>query len=266
MEWNLYKICFRLKSPLHIGWKRTAFFQQTRSFVPAKNIWGALIAVLGREKENYKQIEELIESGLRFSYFYPTDDKSKISIFPWEDSDKFEWLYLNSYVSTPLDKKLAKRGYLHEVEYISPYTREGNAVFIIGYILERKNSNLDWREALDHIQIGGERSSGWGRVKVETIEESDTIFGIQVDLQNDLPQIIYDTDNKHLFAHVRVVKNDKCENDCQGPVEPVIGRDTSCKNNFGGNIKADLCWMPGCKYKKSNFKIEAQGLWVPVKK
>ena len=67
--WNVYKIIFRLLSPLHIGYKKMENIQYTRRYVPAKTIWGALTVAIAKTQENrdYKEIWERIKKNFRFS-------------------------------------------------------------------------------------------------------------------------------------------------------------------------------------------------------
>lgn len=108
-----------------------------------------------------------VSAQLRFSYFYPSTKPDYVSLWPWDNEDMFNWLFMNSYVSSALNNKLADRGYLHEIEHIASRARDGSQVYLIGYVFERENIQLPWIDALNHLQLGGERSTGWGRVKIE---------------------------------------------------------------------------------------------------
>jgi hypothetical protein len=173
-------ICFRLLSPLHVGYRKVGNLMQTRPYVPGKLLWAALTARLTRDRDSrpgppcrsdYKRIGKLVQEYFRFGYLWPSLDGER-PCFPWERED-FEYLFIGSYVSTALDyhRAAAEEGSLHEVEFISPYTRdEGLPVHLIGDLWVREGSSPeelgDWRKALEKIQLGGERAYGWGRVRL----------------------------------------------------------------------------------------------------
>ncbi|MFO3796680.1 MAG: RAMP superfamily CRISPR-associated protein, partial [Anaerolineales bacterium] len=168
MTWKMYSVTFRLLSPLHVGWFKQGNLQRTRPYLSGKALWGALTARLARMKNaNYDEIGKQVNEWLAFSYFYPSTQKGNVSLWPWgKQADEFTWRYLGSYASTALnyEQNSAEEGSLHETECINPYTREGEAVYLVGYLFEKQGCPLEWREALQRIQLGGERKYGWGRV------------------------------------------------------------------------------------------------------
>jgi len=166
MTWSLYQVSLRILSPIHIGWRKTGNLQQTRPYVTGKTLWGALTARLVRDDggTNYPEIGKSVDDTLRFTYFYPTTNPDTVEIWPWGNPSEFSWLYLGSYPSTALSGKTAEEGSLHETECIPPKTRSGEQVYLIGYIIEKEGCNLHWQDALQRIQLGGERDmvgGGW---------------------------------------------------------------------------------------------------------
>ncbi|MDD3248466.1 MAG: RAMP superfamily CRISPR-associated protein [Methanosarcina sp.] len=267
MAWTFYRISLRLLSPVHIGWKKTDNLQQTRPYVLAKTMWGALTARIARDYGNfdYEKIGNEVAENLRFSYFYPTIIPNKIDIFPWENIDDFSWKYLNSSQNTALNQKTAEEGSLHETEYISPKTRNNKSVYLLGYLFEKEGSDLKWQESLKKVQLGGERGYGWGKVemgKVEIEEISklhDEFFnGYTVDLSNENPIINVLEENKYVLAHT--LANNLNLN---GLIEPFVGRETSKNKYFGGKYSnAEICWMPGGFVNKNEkFEVLPTGLW-----
>ncbi|AKB42531.1 RAMP superfamily CRISPR-associated protein [Methanosarcina vacuolata] len=270
MTWSLYRVSLRLLSPVHIGWKKTDNLQQTRPYVPAKTIWGALTARLARDygSFNYEKVGNEVAENLRFSYFYPTIINTKIAkvpanidIFPWKNIDDFSWKYLNSSQNTALNQKTAEEGSLHETENISHKTRNGDSVYLLGYIFEKEGFDLKWQESLKKIQIGGERGYGWGKVEIIEISKlfEKIIFdGYAVNLSGDHPIINVIKGNKYVLAHV-ITKN----LNLNGLVEPFVGRETSKNKYFGGKYSnAEICWMPGSTVNKNEeFEILPTGLW-----
>ena len=262
MTWTLYLVSLQVVSPIHVGWKTTGNLQQTRYYVTGKTLWGALTARLVRDSgnNNYQEMGEMVDNKLRFTYFYPTTTQEVVKIWPWEDSDKFSWMYLGSHTSTALEDKTAEEGMLHETEYISTKTRDGEQVYLVGCVIEKEGCELQWREALKRIQIGGERGYGWGRVKlIDNPKKTGSCFdGYTFDGSGDTPQIIVQK-NKPILAHALVNGLD-----CNGTIEPVIGRETNENKGFGGVIsKAKICWIPGSSVRKRmKFGILERGIWI----
>lgn len=274
--WTLYQVILRVLSPIHIGWKKTSNLQQTRYYVPAKTIWGALTARITRDlnSSEYEKIGHKINENLRFSYFYPSDNDSKVDEFPWEDNNRFTWKYIGSYQSAALENKTAIEGMLHETEYILPKTREGKQVFLIGYIIENdeieKNGfDIDWKTALPKIQIGGERGYGWGRVAIEKEpNKCNTFFDYEFDSSKTEPVIKVPKD-KFILAHTCAEQQEKADPKIEGNIEPFVGRITTENGKFGAQFsEVNICWTPGSKviscsknFKVSEFNICEDGIW-----
>ena len=134
MSWQKYTLVFRLLSPMHIGWRKVSNLQQTRGYLPGKNLWAALTARLTRDYDDgsdgkrYQEIGKQVQKHFRFTYLYPTlkNDNGDKTYYPW--CDNFDYLFLDSYASTALNyrNKSAQDAMLHETEYIRPHTRPLN--------------------------------------------------------------------------------------------------------------------------------------------
>ncbi|WP_367343803.1 RAMP superfamily CRISPR-associated protein [Methanomethylovorans sp.] len=263
--WTLYQVSLRVLSPIHIGWKKTSNLQQTRFYVPAKTIWGALTARITRDKNSsdYKGTGNKINENLRFSYFYPYDSNSSLNEceFPWENPDNFTWKYIGSYQSAALENKTAMEGMLHETECILPKTRDGNQVYLLGCIIEKNECNIDWKTALPKIQIGGERGYGWGRVNMDNKPaKCKQFFGYDFDPSQEEP-VIKIPKGEFILAHT--LASEAYQQQIGGNIEPFVGRITE-NGRFGGYFsEARICWIPGSKLVNSdmNFKICENGFW-----
>ncbi|WP_322797546.1 RAMP superfamily CRISPR-associated protein, partial [Thermoflexus sp.] len=180
MAWVHYVLRFRLLSPLHIGDRKMGNLMQTRPYVTGRVLWAALTARLTRDlgrgtrARGYQGIGAKIKKNFRFGYLWPSLD-GETPYFPW-DHDDFEYLLLGSYVSTAIDydRQAAQEGSLHEVEFIAPVARDGRPVYLIGdlwvrvddpWVRDVLSPELQrlW-EVLNRLQLGGERTYGWGRV------------------------------------------------------------------------------------------------------
>lgn len=265
MTWQRYNLVFRLVSPLHIGYRKMGNLMQTRGYLPGKNLWAALTARLTRDDDNgaesqrYVEIGEAVQNQFRFTYFYPAiqnNDNFDIH-YPWED-DHFDYLFLDSYASTALNytSQSAEDAMLHEIEFIAPHTRCGQAVYLKGalYVKPDLSARLDkWKAALARLQLGGERGYGWGQVQVELCHKVGEPF--------NTPR--GDIHNNRITAHL------KAENvsNVHGPIEPLIGwernNDKNRTTNWKLSQKAIICYMPGAEVTTQNqrFTIGQDGRW-----
>lgn len=267
-NWTPYLVIFKLLSPMHVGWRKIGNLQQTRPYVIGKTMWGAMTACLANQtiEKDYKKMGEDVDDQLAFTYFYPTINEKEVNNFhfPWYNWDDFSWKYLGSYVSTALQKgRGAEEGSLHEIEFISPITRDDESVFLIGYIFEKEGCTLLWKDVLNILQLGGERGYGWGRVEhlpLIEIKINETIFGLEYmnNQKTNRPHLIV-PENTKLFAHTYADNLNAI-----GTIEPVVGRETDqLTGNFGKNCSsAQICWTPESKIKERvSIQIEKKGLW-----
>ncbi len=299
MIWTAHRVTWRLLAPMHIGWRKLGNLQQTRPYVTGRNLWGALTARLTRElgSGDYKGVGEQVDEYITFTYFYPSVHKDKVGLWPWpkpksentsqneiEDQwEKFAWQFLGSYASTALqDGRSAEANSLHETEFIAPYTRDkqpdtgdGQPVYLVGYIFEKDGCQLDWKNALDKIQLGGERSYGWGRILLEHEPFRDnTCFGYTLEYKGRYPQITIPKKTRGrtipndgaLLAHTYAKGLNNVSN---GIIEPLVGRETSSVADFGKNhSQAQICWTPGSTINttdaKKTFQIQARGIWKEI--
>lgn len=275
MTWQKYTLVFRLQSPLHIGYRLTGNLMQTRGYVPGKNQWAALTARLTRDYDNgargprYVYIGQQVQNHFRFTYLYPATPRELdrdvqspddlIIHYPWEDD--FDYLFLHSYASTALNytRQSAEDATLHETEFIAPHTRTGQPVYLTGhlYVKPELPSPLNqWPEALRRLQVGAERSYGWGKLRL--VSPRDPQNASLVDKPRAVPY------NGRITAHL------KAENvtGVTGTIEPLIGWERSNDENSSAVWKlspqAIICYAPGASVvSKQSFVIGANGLWEP---
>ncbi|WP_214079385.1 RAMP superfamily CRISPR-associated protein [Mesotoga sp.] len=270
MSWELHRVSLKLLSPLHIGWRKIGNLQQTRYYVPGRTLWGALTARLARDcgEFDYMKTGIDVDRFLRFSYFYPSDNEERITFFPWDKRDEFEWKFIGSTVNTALNlgAKIADEGSLHETEYIAPRTRDGKQVYLIGYIFEHKDCRLNWKDALTKLHIGGERTYGWGRVEIDgskgcaQVAQFD-LDGYDIELDQEFP-VIKLSASRSVISHV-LADNQIDGSASSGNIEPLIGLETTKEERFGAEISAaQICWTPGTKFSNDHtFVIGEKGIW-----
>lgn len=271
--WNLYRIVLRLRSPLHVGYLKVGNLMRTRPYVLGKTIWGALTAALALHqfKGNFGEAQNEVKSYLAFSYFYPALEPDE-PLWPCYTEKglrygekqmpaaEFERRLISVYGSTALDYSCnaAAVGSLHEVEFLSPYDLY-EPVYLVGYIFERQDNKLQWREILGNIRLGGERKYGWGKICVEQYSKQNTeLFGLEVELGEKRPQVRVKAD-QHVLAHtlVNAIK-------AIGSIEPLVGRETHeaarCGESFAQNIP--ICWAPGALLQADyTLQIDPHGIW-----
>jgi len=278
----MYKVVLRLLSPLHVGAGQLGNVQRARPYVTGKTLWGALTARITRDKHQhgtqasyYQEIGKLVQEQLAYSYFYPAVGE-QVDVWPWgETADEFAWRYLNTYASTALDypRQTAEEGGLHEVEYIAPTTRDEKQVNLIGYIFEHAGCKLPWQAALRRLQLGGERTYGWGRVDLSPqtgtvgdrpeLEAHGPLFDQwKVELDHDRPLVRATGDNPRLLAHT-LATGPYALGDVRGALEPLVGRETSQAHQHGkAPINSGVCWLPGAPVPQgTRLVVQAHGIW-----
>lgn len=274
MSWQKHRLCFRLLSPLHIGYRRIGNLMQTRGYVPGKVLWAALTARLTRDSGNgadgqrYLDIGKRINKHFRFGYLYPAlpkDIKKAIHsvddlepYYSWEDN-LFDYRFLSSYASTALnyDQHVAAEGLLHETEFIRSWAcplhnnDQSLPVYLVGCVYVQNNLSQElagWRIALGRVQLGGERGYGWGRLRLASTQSinTDPIINLEA--------------NDRILAHAQ---GDRAN--LIGTVEPLIGWE---RNNTGEGRKnwrlssATVCYAPGAICQNpTTFTIGDYGIW-----
>jgi len=270
MNWTMYKIVLDLKSPLHVGTGRVGNLQLARPYLIGKTLWGALTARITRDTRpgatgsDYQEIGDQIKEQLAFSYFYPAI-KEEVDVWPWGDgTDEFDWRYMDTYAATARNPRhnTALQGGLYETEFIAPTTRDGDPVRLIGYIFEHDGCPLPWREALPRLQLGGERTYGWGCVRVKDLLVQALFFqGWDVTLNADRPVLQAKDSEARLLAHTVATDSNEPAG-VRGAVEPLVGRETRRAGRHGENIpRARICWKPGASVQDTQVRIEAHGVW-----
>ena len=253
---------------MHIGLMTMGNLQTTRPYVHGKALWGALTARITRDtpafNNQYKNVGCQVNEELAFSYFYPTIGED-VHIWPWEDPERFAWHFLGSYASTALDygQNSAEEGMLHETEYIAPYTRSGKGVKLVGYVMEKDGCQLPWRTALKRLQIGGERTYGWGKVGYDEADarSAHKLFNYDLQLDGERPIIRLPIQGGPLLAHGRAYGDGAFV--ARGRVVPLLGRETQADNAHGRIIPAaHVCWEPGSQITGDvSLAIGHNGLW-----
>ncbi len=292
MTWTHYRLTFRLLSPLHVGYRRTGNLMQTRPYVPGRLLWAALTARLtrgtgkGNDAAAYRHVGDQLQAYFRFGYLWPglgekdTDKKSYVPperpYFPWEHEEDFDYLLLGSVMSTAIvpHQATAHEGSLHEVEYLAPHTRDGRPVFLLGDLWVDEDALpttlQGWKEALRHIQLGGERGYGWGRVRLETDftnggqqGKGSTLGGHEWEEDGSEVVITLKPDGK-LDAHALAAGDHALPAEAvQSPVEVLVGWGW-----YGGRYglsAAQVAYSPGGRVTQdTKLIVGPHGIWQAI--
>ncbi len=297
MAWTLYRVTWRLESPLHSGFAKLGNIQRTRLYVTGRMLWGALTARLTRDlsSSDYDSVGRAIGNCLAFSYGYLSfqADGSQMLLPRYTyaglrftvngqplSEGEAQRLCATSYASTALNywSNAAEEGSLHEVEFISPRAlsarsalRTGAPLYLTAYIAASEAAATTpavqgWRAGLARIQIGGERTYGFGHLSlVSDISEGapvvNDLWGNEVHSGGTRPGVVICAGGS-LLAHVDVSRLDSADVE-HGSMEPLLGRDTTPQSAFGKHIRTiGVCWQPGTLLRADrSFRIGDSGLW-----
>ena len=272
MGWQHYRLVFRLRSPLHIGYRKSGNLMETRRYVPGKNLWAALTARLTRDYHNgsrgseYRRIGDLVREHFRFGYLWPSLD-SELPCFPWGDED-FDYLFLGGLSSTALehDQRAAQDGTLHDVEFIAPMTRTRKPVHLIGDLWVRDGLPADvssWEESLRSLALGGEQGYGWGRVQMEggpCQSPKERALGNLEWEANDEVVITVPADGC-ITAHA-LAAGDNAVTGIIGPVEPLVGWERRESGGYGLTRQVDVAYAPGAVVSEEiRVRVGEYGVW-----
>lgn len=280
MAWNIYRVTYELRSPLHIGCQKVGNLQRTRYYIPARNLWGAVTEALtrrgfaphGAQTGDYQAVGDWVKTHCGFGYWFieegqevlsPHYDNSELKYGDLAAAD-FERRYLNVWVSTALEPAMtsAADGTLHEVEFIAPHASDGTRTSIGGLVFldqeaQQHLGNASWCAWLGYIQVGGERRYGFGQLRLTRFGLEETGAGWQLD--GPRPQVTLRAGTP-LPAHVLV----DGRVDARGQVEPLVGRETrGDSGQFGRTLTlAQICWMPGAiLLADTTFEVTDTGVW-----
>ncbi|MDL1956935.1 MAG: hypothetical protein LWW95_07820 [Candidatus Desulfofervidus auxilii] len=291
---NVYRIRYKAISPIHIGFgKRLGIINQTRYFIPATNIWGAISANLAQRNMeiikdysliNYQEAQKFIEKNFFITNFYPVIEnqvclpKFKKEGFYYGQYPKYEFesLILDSYTSTALQMKTAEEGSLHEIEFLKNKVK-GKDLEFEGYIGIKNdkikeehgnvkilyNKNLFFlKEIIKNISVGGERKYGFGRLSLSSQypQQVGDIWKFQIEEDK-----IIIGENKTTPFYINIINN--FNKKFIGDIEPIVGRlwiDDALSGRVGSGQKVGkygLCIVPGSLVlEEIKIKLNAFGI------
>jgi len=282
MAWTLHQVTWRLESPLHSGFAKLGNIQRTRLYVTGRMLWGALTARLTRDQKSndYEAVGKAVKECLAFSYGYLclSEDGSRPLLPVYTEKGLHyrlgnqtlperiaQRLCLSSYASTALDysNNAAVDGSLHEVEFISPRAlcdrdgiKSGQPLYLTALIAANehaatKSEVKEWRDACCRLEVGGERTYGFGKLTRVSMGNSTDWFGSEFVAENDRPALTLRKDAA-VTAHTSVGGNFSF-----GQIEPFVGRATTPEAEFGKKVECSgVCWLPGSVVDEPEVRCE----------
>ncbi len=263
--WQPYTLVWRLLAPLRVGRRTIGNLQQTRPYVPGWVLWAALTARLTRDVglgargSAYREIGSQVREHFRFAYAWPTTEPPHPR-YPWESQARFDADFLDAYISTALDYDdlAAEEGSLHEAEFLRPYTPQGRPVHLVAtvWVREPLPAHLrPWQDVMGRVLLGGERSYGWGRVRLVQMEPGARVL--------DIPDPEAFTWQGPTPAHVAALPLLRYR--LRGPVEPLVGWQTRPDGRKGLPETPNFAFRPGVEVTSDvRFRMDAWGIWYPI--
>ncbi len=168
--WQCARLSLPLRAPLHVGLRQVGTLQQTRRYVPARALRGAVTAQLTRAlgSKDYIGVGRFLDEHLAYGYLFPAMDvaeplapgycQGQLRYGPNGGLSEaaFDRLLIDSRGRAPItaETRTVADGLLHEVEFLLPGTRAtadrpSQSVQLVG--------NLYWRESGPAFNL----DSGW---------------------------------------------------------------------------------------------------------
>jgi hypothetical protein len=243
MGWNFYKVTLEAKSPIHIGYgAKLGTVAKTRYYILAKHMWAALTNVLAQKhSENYKTVGDALKMHPRFSYFYIKHNDN---------------LYAPKYVSS----EGLKFGVLSVEEFEQKFISSFGSTAMGSKVLDvQQLTGLE-------IQVGGERTYGFGKVKIKELSEAKDLFEhFDAELSYE-PTLKPKKNTFYTYAHVLTEKTTDLIKNVSGDLEPLVGREWCREKGAGRYIThAQICYVPGTQItllQPTELKITQDGLWI----
>lgn len=292
MAWQLFRVAYELRSPLHIGYHKIGNVQRTRYYIPSRNLWGAVTERLTRsgfqtdstQEGSYEKIGEWVQKHIAFSYFFVQEGDQLLYPHYTETGlcygqmlvTEFERRYLSAHVTTALEAATTsvEQGSLHEVEFIAPQCcikqnggehvgrmKIGGWVFLKAESMDLLGDETNWRRWLGELWVGGERRYGFGHLRLaeQGWQPNQPLPpGYTPECDGDRPSIRVEK-GKPLLAHTEAQGVQAC-----GQIEPLVGRETRGDSaHFGHTLtQAQVCWTPGSVVEnETQVTVEATGIW-----
>lgn len=289
MSWALYRWTWDLRAPLYLGLPPAGSLNRTRLFVPARTLWGALVAELARHEAEegaaeYEAVGATLRRDARFGYLFPAEFSAgrwQAWLPSYRDGVGLVWAReddLNSCISdrsfrrrvldarpgTSIDpvNDAAEEGSLRETECIQLRWRAEDgatdiALAMTGYVFLREDALSRRLETIRQVFVGGDTRYGLGLLDCQRgLISAERFFGDRVELDGDAPIVTSSVLRAHAVA-------EDPEPTLFGARERVV-----CWrwNQLGRGEHEKSHWTPGSKtVGPVRWRVCDVGTWKPVR-
>jgi len=259
-----YKLVFKQKQPIHIGWSKWGVIKETAIFIPGQTMWGALVNayILDKEVNNKTEIDNIKKHFETITNFFPTSDKKGESFLKpkYKDGEfylenfsenKFRFYFVDTILQTAVEPILrkAKDESLHELDYILPRPKHKSVRFNstlhwVGLIKIKEEYKDFLKESLK-IYIGGDVRYGFGELELVDCSEADDNIKRKWQIENDKISIP-ENENTLYFIEIDLLDGKEVE----GEIVPIPEFDftkntpemTDCKFylNVGSKVENNI--------------------------
>jgi len=294
VTWTAEPVLYRLRSPLHVGYRPWGTVALTRYYVPARNIWAAFVdAYVRRVGGDYEKVGGDFKKDFRYGYFFVArPGAGGLTVFTPAyrggglefgglDVRQFERRFIGSRPATAItpDLNAAAEGTLREVEYISPRTKDATGdlqdTLLAGVIWHQGGGLVYEEHDLKDFPLvaGGERTYGFGVLAPMGLRngEKETITGLWPAAGGNGELVVAVEAGGALRAHAPAKALAAA-----GEQEPLRWREFEDQGNkdgrwgFGQRLahpgkkeeRSDMFYVPGTTLTEgASFIIDQDGLW-----
>ena len=269
--WKMQRLCVTLKTPLRCGDRPMGFVARTLPFVPAHIPIMAMTPILVRRLQmsdspsSYEKVLEFLQKHVRCTPLFLLDPQKEGVLIPGKKGGalgRIEALFLNSRHGVGMDyaPRGVRKGYLFEIEAISPISRSGAETQLQGYLFWKsgKQGDLEMTEEgkiqdrylwqiMQDCQWGGERNKGYGCLRRVEAEDADNLWGAGVNRDGGTPLVVWPKDRAAPFYLLGDEKDtrDRVGKWVTGTLCPLLGRLYKPGEGFGQQSSHLICWDIG---------------------
>lgn len=274
MSWTLYRWCWRLLAPLHIGLAPAGSRERCRLYLPARPLHGAITSEIARRRTpnsfpDYGKYGHEVALNTRLTCLYPADlagPEPRVFLPLYDPEAGLLW-HPTGVHGAPLgpartDAEMRRQwlnvrpGTGRDIECLGPTWAESHGddepepIFLVGYIFLRNDAYQRQIRELSSVFVGGEQRHGFGRIALESFEavrQRPTVFGYSVRFHEEDPLIATPLP----FGQTLATDGDGF---C-GAVEQLAGWEVRQP------LAGPLAWVPGSFGPEKLWRIDTYGIW-----
>lgn len=273
-KWTLYRWCWRLLAPIHIGLAPAGTRERCRLCLPARPLHGAITSEIARRRTpdafpDYGKYGFEVALNTRLTCLYPADlagPEARVFLPRFGAETGLMW-HPTSPDGRPLgpargDQEMRRQwlsvrpGGGREIECLGPAWAESygddepEPIFLVGYVFLRNDAYHRQIREISSVFVGGEQRHGLGRIALESFEavrQQPSLFGYPVYLNEEDPLI----ETPLPFGHTLAAD---AEGFC-GAVEQLAGWEVRQP------LAGPLAYVPGSLGPDRLWRIDTYGIW-----